>query len=1003
MTDKRLIEEAFPLKTASLDSVKEKSTHGGHISSLHIWPARRPLAAARAATIAVLLPDPGNVETRNELTRKIGGELTNEDGELGTNGGLLRWGRENNPDIHFFRDEIRRAFGGKSPRLLDIFAGGGAIPLEAMRLGCDVTAVDYNPVAWFILKCTLEYPAKLADTRWELPTSTGSMADMMPIQGKLAIDGSQGSLGTSLQHTDGDLADHVRYWGQWVLRQAHEKLQGFYPTLPLDPNQPVSDANPLCTSLAYLWARTVPHPDPTRNGVEIPLLKTLWLCKKAGRKRALKLQFSPEHNRFMFEIFEPKSDDEVGAGTMSRNGVVCPPLDLKDSGAFLRSEYLQRCSREGKMGLVCTTVVIDPPRRKIDGKTTSGKEFRVPTQTEIEAIERSHHASKEVFQKLPFGIPSEPVPQGASRTSGGSAFTVFLYGLDKWHKLFTPRQLLMLGTFAELIIRARDEMERVYEDDTAKREILLEALQAYLAVALNRAADMNSMICSWNVNAQTPRFTFTRYALPMTWDFYEAGWSKNGFASNIAEQDDILKTTIRGLAGSQGTVTVVNVSATDPHGTEEFDIVMTDPPYYDAIPYADLSDFFYVWLKRSVGQLYAPKFDGLTTPKIGELVQQSDRHQGNQESAKRAYEDGMASAFRSAWQALKSNGRMVIVFAHKQPDAWETLVASMVKAGFVVTASWPIDTERAGRVRANNSAALSSSVWLICRKRPANAGKGWYKQVQPRMRERITERLRYFWDEGVRGPDFLWAAIGPGLEAFSAYDEVRRNDGSTFTISEFIKEVRRLTTDFALGQILHGGTEGLDDWTRYALMHAQNFGTGGAPVGEAILLAGAYGLDLNVLTGPKGILTKGKGKAAKISEDGDETSDEEAAGSGGTDLRLLYWEERKRDDLGEPLESGDWHVIDAIHRLMREWASGDVTRAAIYADRLGLGNNDLFWRVAQAFVEMGALQSKERSMLEAIISWGRGRTPQFTYASNGTTVNVAPQRPSTLSMDFDQE
>jgi hypothetical protein len=357
----------------------------------------------------------------------------------------------------------------------------------------------------------------------------------------------------------------------------------------------------------------------------------------------------------------------------------------------------------------------------------------------------------------------------------------------------------------------------------------------------------------------------------------------------------------------------------------------------------------------------------------------------------------MAEAFRAACRALKPDGRMVIVFAHKQPDAWETLVAAMIRAGFVVTASWPIDTEMGNRTRAQNSAALSSSVWLVCRKRPAGAGRGWYKQVQPRMKERITERLRYFWDRGVRGPDFLWAAIGPGLEAFSAYDEVRRQEGRPFSVSEFLKEVRRLTTDFALGQIVHGGTEGLDEWTRYALMHAANFGPAGAPVGECILLSGAYGLDLNALTGPRGILTKAKSKPAPASEDGDEETDageETGGGSGGTELRLLRWDERQRDDLGEPHPTGGLLTIDMLHRLAREWAGGDLARVAEYAARHGLGDNDLFWRVAQAFAELNEPQSRERTLLEAVIAWGRGRR---------VAAPSPPASPQTGRFDFDGE
>jgi ribA/ribD-fused uncharacterized protein len=1001
---KRLIEEAFPLKQASLDSVHEKNIRHGHISTLHIWPARRPLAASRAALIAALLPDPGDAKARAEMIRRIGGELVDEGGAVKTSGGVLRWGREDTPDMDYFRTEIKRAYGNRAPKVLDMFAGGGAIPLEAMRLGCDVTAIDYNPVAWFILKCTLEYPSKLVGKRWALPTSSLQHADfepgLMAIQGKLAVAEVQPSLGEAVAKSDGDLAEHVRYWGKWVLERARADLEKFYPTLPLNPELPVGLDNPLCPTVAYLWARTVPHPDPTKNGLQVPLVKSLWLCKKPGKKRALRLCFNEQENRFDYEVFSPSQDSEVGIGTVSRTGVTCPPTTEGEKGAFFRTEYLQRCGKEGKLGLSCTAVVIDVPRLK--GRNT-GKEYRNPTPTDLNAAEDAANYLDALAAILPHGIPHEPIDSARPSPNARGASGLTRYGVDTWDKVFTVRQQLALGTFAHWVREARFSILKAYG---ASEQTLADAVTAYLAIGVDRLADRSSMICRPDPSPTQSGVvnTFSRFALPMTWDFIEGVTIEEASGSFLGALEWVCKVIDHACSAAKSSnVEVQNKSAVDIGEIAKFDAIVTDPPYYDAIPYADLSDFFYVWLRRIVGDIHPAQFGTDLTPKQGELVQHMGRTGGDNAKAKKTYEEGMAQAFRSAYESLAPEGRLVVVFAHKQSDAWETLVGAMIRAGFVVTASWPIDTEMATKVAGIGQARLSSSVWLVSRKRTSNAGKGWYKQVQPKMKERITERLRYFWDEGVRGPDFLWAAIGPGLEAFSAFDEVRRNDGSAFTISEFIKEVRRLTTDFALGQILQGGTEGLDDWTRYALMHAQSFGTGSGSVGEAILLAGAYGLDLNVLTGPKGILTKGKSKTTKNSEDDDDTGDDELSTNNSTDLRLLYWEERKRDDLGEPLESGDWHVIDAIHRLMREWATGDVTRAAIYADRLGLGNNDLFWRVAQALVEMGALQSKERSMLEAIISWGRGRMPQFTYASNATNIPVPQQRPSTLAMDFDKE
>ena len=997
MTDKRLIEEAFPLKQASIDSVHEKNVRHGHISTLHIWPARRPLAACRAALIAALLPDPGDAKARQDLVRRIGGQLKTQDGVDSTEGGVLRWGREQSRDMEFFRQEIRKAFDGRTPKVLDMFAGGGAIPLEAMRLGCDVTAVDYNPVAWFILKCTLEYPSQLAGKKWPLPSVIGSAPepDLQSAQGRFDGMAVQPTLGEAVSQTEGDLAAHVRYWGNWVLERARQDLASYYPTLPLHPEKPVAPDNPLCPTVAYLWARTIPHPDPKKNGLQIPLLKTLWLCKKEGKKRALRMIYNAEANRFDFTVFRPWSDSEVGPPTMTRKGVQCPPTekaeflqsDVLVGDLFLPMDYLQRCGKEGKLNAVCTAVVVDVPKAEngIKGGFV-GKEYRTPTPADDQAIIAAATAVDAVFSDVPFGLPREPIDSARPSPNARGASGLTRYGLCEWVDLFTCRQLLALGTF---VTKVREAHERISASYTQDGEKLAEALSAYLAIAVDRLADRSSTICRPDPSPTQSGIinTFSRFALPMTWDFIEGVTIEESSGGFYGAIEWVAKVVAHACGAAKGDVVeVFSGSATQVSDTEIYDLVATDPPYYDAIPYADLSDFFYVWLRRTVGDIFPNSFNDSLTPKSGELIQHAGRMDGDNKRAKQFYEDGMAAAFAAAFSTLRPDGRLVVVFAHKQPDAWETLVGAMIRAGFVVTASWPIDTEMTNKVAGIGQARLSSSVWLVSRKRPPNAGKGWFRQVLPQMKDRITERLRYFWDEGVRGPDFLWAAVGPGLESFSAYDEVRRNDGTPFTVGEFLKEVRRITTDFALGQIIHGGTEGLDDWTRYALMHAQNFGTGGAPVGECILLAGAYGLDLGMLTSAKGILTRGKVKAT--STDGeDEAADAESSG-GGAELRLLEWQERAREDLGELHATGEFHTIDVLHRLMREWASGDVKRAAAYADGQGLGQNDLFWRVAQAFVEMGALQSRERSVLEAIISWGRGRAPSLMAQTEHTQATL---------------
>ncbi len=480
MTQRRLIEEAFPLKKVSEDSRHEKNVRHGHISTLHIWPARRPLAACRAAIIAALMPDPGDEKGRAELCRKIES--------------ITRWGTENGPALDYFRREIRKAFGGRAPRVLDPFAGGGAIPLEAMRLGCEVIANDYNPVAWFILKCTLEFPQRLAGKTWPLPESEGEQLPLLKEpQGK-----------------PGNLADHVRYWGRWVLEHAREELAPYYPTIDGQP------------TVAYLWARTVPCPDP-QCGAEVPLLKTLWLCKKAEKtlpdtpenrarpdflhikrtrnttkvvinaRRALRLEVDPERRRVDFEIWTPGPEDEVPPGTMAGAKSRCPVC-----GVQIPKAYIKRCGHEGKMGARMTAVVVD---------AGYGKEYRLPTKEEIEAAQRAAEALPEAAAQIPYGLPTEPLPE--SGTSGaGRAFTVPQYGFKTWADLFTPRQLLALVTFVKWTRAAREEMRRL-----GYPEEWVEAVEGYLGSVVDKCADYGSSLARWENGGEFIVPTFQRFAL----------------------------------------------------------------------------------------------------------------------------------------------------------------------------------------------------------------------------------------------------------------------------------------------------------------------------------------------------------------------------------------------------------------------------------------------------------------------------------------------------------
>ena len=1042
MTDKRLIEVAFPLKQVSLDAVHEKNVRHGHISTLHIWPARRPLAAARAALIATLLPDPGNAGERQKILERMAGRVVEtverkrvngrgvEKTREETAGGILHWGRENGPNLDWFRAEIRKAYGGRAPKVLDPFAGGGAIPLEAMRLGCEATAMDINPVAWFILKCTLEYPQRLAGQTRPLPAFALRDGDFMAAF--LKAKGFKGaSLRTALQrfgHGDGedvpldlarqddpllaaDLAWHVRAWGRWVLAKARAELASFYPTYAewsapsgenvkppgeaserlwlLEPDaEGRTDAGPLNENfdstylndprkprwiakptVAYLWARTVTC---KQCRATLPLLKTRWLCKKDRKRVLLTMAPDADDSGVVFGVQNDpppnggnaaqrrEHDRRLGAGTMSRTGATCPCCGAITTMADVRFE-----GRAGRLGATMTAVVVDGPR---------GKEYRVPTDHERAVAEVSEAQLRALYADIPFGLPEEPLP---SKEALG--FRVPLYGFDTWRKLFTNRQLLALGTFVLTLRALMQELDDWPED-------WREGLIASLALVNDRLADYSSTVCSWINSLEALRNTFARFALPIVWDYAEVNPLSETAGNYLGALGWVSRSVAHVLESAQSEKTPSIQSTSAVNVTGNYDAIITDPPYYDAIPYSDCMDFFHVWLRRSTHELsdevesifsdaLGPKWDHDSND--GELIDDASRFDGDKDRSKQNYEDGMARSFRSCHTTLRADGRLVVVFANKHPDAWETLVAALIRAGFVVDGSWPIQTERGSRNRAIASAALSSSVWIVCKKRPA-ARPGWDNIVLGEMRDNISRQLHDFWDAGIRGPDFVWAATGPALEAFSKHPVVKKaNDpDQLMTVSAFLREVRRMVVDFVVGRVLtredgQDTATGLDDVTTYYLLHRHDFGMDEAPIGGCILYALSCNLSDAALVNQHDLLAQsGKGKTAdehEAEDEADDASEEADETSGGAKVKLKPWHRRQGRNLGLEAPGGrPAPLIDQVHKLMHLWRAGDQVKVNDYLDSRGLPRNALFNQLLQALIELAAAGSEERSLLEAL-------------------------------------
>ncbi|MBX9721391.1 MAG: DUF1156 domain-containing protein, partial [Candidatus Obscuribacterales bacterium] len=782
----RLIETAFPLKQASLASVHEKNVRHGHLSTLHIWPARRPLAASRAALIATLIPDPISAEERKLLLEKIGGEIskkivrdTDEDGNVTeeekeiVTGGVLSWGRENSQDMDEFRKTIFDAY-GRAPRVIDPFAGGGAIPLEAMRLGCDVTAADINPVAWFILKCTLDYPQRHAGKKWPLPDFVRQWPDFVADFRNNKIQKRKSAKQThfadpkqinfSLEHDfDADLAWHIRAWGRWVLERSRQDLAAKYLTVNGEP------------TVAYLWARTAR--DKLTAGA-IPLLKTFWLCKKSGRRVALLPLPSEDKKAVTFQLLtedllkrpaqiiashpvlsewgvEPSTFTEfLNKGTMNSAGV-WSPLSGRPGMNSLSMADLRRQGQQELLGAQVTAVVID----RAEGKTAR-KGYRLPTAEELQAADVDEEQLEQAFADLPFGIPDEPLPP-----VGTLGFRIPLYGFKKWREVFTNRQLLAQATFMK---HSREAFKLLQPSNPE----LAEAVLAYLALNCDRVANRGSTMCMWSTDANKIEQTFARFAMPMKWDYCEAVPTENYSGGYLGQLEFVAKYVAHALEmGGTRPPQVLCRSALS-ESPDLYDAIVTDPPYYGAIPYSDLMDFFLIWLRRCLHGI-SPEIDEVFIDALGpkwnhqkndgELIDDQSRFNGDAKASKQSYEDGMAKAFATSLSKLTDVGRMFVVFANKEVDAWETLVGGLIRGGAVVTASWPVQTEKVGGLRNLNRASLSSSVWLVCRKRLKTAQAGWEEQVLDAMhqtlfqpRESLGNRniLQYYFDLGIRGPDF---------------------------------------------------------------------------------------------------------------------------------------------------------------------------------------------------------------------------------------------------------
>lgn len=906
MTYKRkLIEVALPLEDINREAAREKSIRHGHPSTLHLWWARRPLAACRAVLFASLVDDPSECvaelmadsvkrkaaekafagqrkawDARKALFDKAaahgmpassnpppGPEPKLEDILVETERErlfdiireLVKWENSNDERVlNKARAEILRSTGGNPPPVYDPFCGGGSIPLEAQRLGLEAHASDLNPVPVLINKALIEIPPKFAGKPPVNPES----------RKKLSASGSwKGAAG---------LADDVRYYGQWMRDEAEKRIGHLYPKVKLPKDHGGGEA----PVIAWLWARTVASPNPAAKGAHVPLVRSFWLSTKAGKKAWVEPVADQSTMTYRFEV--RTGNGEPRAGTVGRGKDVCLL-----TGSPVTRDYIREEGKAGRMRMRLMAIVAEGTRGRI---------YVEPNEAHEVAAQNAH--------------PSEGVPD--TDIIGDMRYlTPVSYGMVKHRHLFTNRQLVAMMTFCDLVGEARAKIL----EDSGRNDAYADAVTTYLAFTISKLADLANSLCAWEPAAQCPRHLFSRQAIPIAWDFAEGnplGESSGSWDVLVEAQSKSLTADLMAFTRSiAGLAVQRDAQSLEPNGAGY--LFSTDPPYYDNVPYADLSDFFYIWLRRCLQPVYPQLLGTVLVPKAEELVADQFR-QGGKEAARLFFEQGMASVFTRMRQATNSAYPTTIFYAFKQSEGeveggdnsedarsstgWETFLQGLVAAGWQIDGTWPMRTECVSRMRSMDSNALASSIVLVCRPRPTDAGVASRRDFLAALKRELPEALRNLQKGNIAPVDLAQAAIGPGMAVFSRYARVLETDGSPMSVRTALSLINQ-----SLDEVLAEQEGEFDADTRWALAWFDQYGFTEGAYGQAETLSTAKNTSVSGMV-EAGILAAKAGK-----------------------VRLLKKEELPAD--WDPANDDRLTVWEATHHLIRSLDSGEQAAAGL--------------------------------------------------------------------------
>lgn len=812
MSSKKLIEVALPLEAINRESAREKSIRHGHPSTLHLWWARRPLATARAVIFASMVDDPSSHPEEFPTEKAVTAERQRLFGIIEE---LVKWENSNDEKVlSAAKAEILKSTNGNPPALLDPFAGGGSIPLEAQRLGLKAYASDLNPVAVMINKAMIEIPPRFTDLSPVNPEARrvlGGTGEWFGVKG---------------------LAEDVRYYGEWMKKEAFKRIGHLYPKVKV-PSEQGADA----TVIAWIWARTVKCPNPA-CGCEMPLVRSFELSKKKGKEAYV----CPECNNGEI-VYTVKNGKGAPDGTVNRSGAKCFCC-----GTPVEFPYIREEGRAGRMNSRLIAIVAE------------GRGGRMYLSSDEEHIR--------------IAAVDEPDNYPDGELFGKAAVSVPLYGLTHFFKLFTNRQLTALTTFSDLVQEAMQQAEKdaiaagmpndakplAEEGNGAKA--YGQAVGVYLAFAVDRLAMTGNSLVRWNSTGEKAQHCFGRQALPMLWDFAEPNFFANATGSlsaGIFYSYDPLNYLYNGYQGD------VKQSAAQNGFKINNIMISTDPPYYDNIGYADLSDFFYVWLRRAIKNIYPNIFNTILVPKIDELVATPYRFNGSTEKARIFFEKGMLKVCKHLYENTHEQIPTTIYYAYKQNDiddnrsgmtqkvspGWESMLNAILQVGFIITGTWPMRTEMKSRQVAQNTNALASSIVIVCRKRPVDAPACTHRDFVNALKRELPQALEKLLQSNIAPVDLAQSAIGPGMAIFSRYSRVLEADGSDMTVRSALHCINEELDSYV-------GVDNMDAESRFCLDVYQQYAFTDMNFGDADQLARAKNTAVETLK-QRGIVYAEKG------------------------------------------------------------------------------------------------------------------------------------------------